>query len=610
MIGNIPVVSSYVGGDGNDVTLTVTNLPLRGGGSQLVSGNGGSALVPNDCSLLWLVVTNRSTSTVSNLHGALRSLTDGVVVTIPQSTFPNLAPNARGTNATPFQIRTEPAFPCGGAAQFELVLTASNAPPTAILYTLLGASGYHLDFDGRDDQVDAAPNTFSAVVNNFTIELWANPLGNRTQTKETNAGISGVSVPLRQFQRFAVFPDRGNLAYGVSHVGAGLSIGRNGISTYEQGTNHLPSRLVYSNAVSGWTHVALVYASRQPRLYVNGALVRSGSASLFPNVHPSGSLGGSIQGDYGNFQGQLDEVRIWNVALSQNQIQSNMTHSLTGAEAGLVTYFRCDEGSGSVLTDSAPASPNPNGTLANGAEFVLSDRGPFTVPGGPACDSGGGACESCLVVSGTFMTNTPTLSAPLDATGSPSLCSPARPCPGAFVLPLLVPFIQHTFANTSSTQACVTAQLRFDCPASPLSGLHAAAYLGTLDTNDPCLSYLGDSGGDGTAAFSFPVPAGSNVVILVTQRAIGFGCDNYTLELFGLPCPPPRLTIAAIPSPATAVVQWSSAYPDFHLQSANSLDGAGPFGFNNVNTPPVLVGGKFAVTNAVTGQRQFFRLAK
>ena len=195
-------------------------------------------------------------------------------------------------------------------------------------------------------------------------------------------------------------------------MGAGLSIGRNGISAYEQGTNHLPSRLVYSNAVSGWTHVALVYANRQPRLYVNGTLVRSGSASLFSSVHPSGSLGGSTQADYGNFQGQLDEVRIWNAALSQAQIQSNMTQRLTGAEAGLVTYFRCDEGGGSVLGDSASASPNPNGTLANGAEFVLTDRGPFTVPGGPACDSGGGACESCLVVSGAFTTNTPTLLTP------------------------------------------------------------------------------------------------------------------------------------------------------------------------------------------------------
>src|SRR5262249_48627697 len=155
------------------------------------------------------------------------------------------------------------------------------------------------------------------------------------------------------------------------------------------------------------------YASRQPRLYVNGELVRSGTASLFSSVHPSASLGGSVQASYGNFEGQLDEVRVWNVALSQAQIQSNMTHSLTGTEPGLITYFRCDEGGGGVLTDSASATPNPSGALANGVEFVLSDRGPFTSPDGPACDSGGGECESCFVASGIFTTNTPTLLSPL-----------------------------------------------------------------------------------------------------------------------------------------------------------------------------------------------------
>src|SRR6185369_7579262 len=59
-IGNVQVRTSYTSGDGNDVTLTVTNLPLQNGGTQLLSGNGGSALVPNDCSSLWLAVTNRS----------------------------------------------------------------------------------------------------------------------------------------------------------------------------------------------------------------------------------------------------------------------------------------------------------------------------------------------------------------------------------------------------------------------------------------------------------------------------------------------------------------------------------------------------------------------
>lgn len=606
-IGQIPVVASYVGGNGNDMTLTVTNLPLGGGGSQLFSGPRTNSLIPNDCSLLSLVITNRGGVTISNLHGTLRSLTAGVVVTISESSFPALVANARGTNATPFQIRTTSAFPCGGGAQFELVLTGSNIPPVAILYTLPGASGFHLDLDGIHDEVDVAANSFASVVNNFTIELWANPGGNRTQTAETNTGISGVSVPLHQNQRFAVFPDRGNIAYGLSHVGAGLSIGRNGISAYEQGTNHLPSRLVYSNAVSGWTHVALVYASRQPKLYVNGELVRSGSASLFPNVHPSASLGGSTQAAYGNFDGQLDEVRIWNTALSQTQIQSNMTRSLAGTEPGLVTYFRCDEGSGDVLTDSAAASPNPTGSLADGARFALSDRGPFTLADGPACDSGGGACESCLVVSGTFTTNTPTLLAPLSPDGSPSLCLPAKPCPGTFPLALPpTPFFQHTFANSSGTQLCVTAQLHFDCPAAPQGAMYAAAYLGSMDTNAPCANYLGDAGGDGTAAFSFLVPAGSNVVLVVTSWTPGIGCDDYSLELFGLPCPPPVLAISHEAEPQKVRVHWSTAYPEFHAQQVSTLPGS----FSDIQQPPAIVGGRYALTNITANSNQFYRLVK
>ena len=306
-----------------------------------------------------------------------------MVVTVAESVFPNLAPNARGTNVTPFRIRTIPGFSCGAGAEFELVLTASNAPPIALVYTFVGTPGYSLQLDGRDARVDIPANTFSGVVNNFTIELWANPTGTRNVSPETNAGISVLLA--RPNKRFAVFPDRGDRAYGgATHVRAGLSIGRNGISVFEHGTNrllgaiHLPSRLVYSNAVSGWTHVALVYVSRQPRLYVNGALVRSGAASIFSSVHPSGSLGGSIQGDFGNCEGQLDEVRIWSTALDQSQIQSNMTRRLTGTEPNLVTYFRCDEGGGILLADSAPASPNPSGTLMNGVAFVLADSAPIT----------------------------------------------------------------------------------------------------------------------------------------------------------------------------------------------------------------------------------------
>jgi hypothetical protein len=73
----------------------------------------------------------------------------------------------------------------------------------------------------------------------------------------------------------------------------------------------LPSPLVYSADIVGWTHVALVYSNKLPRLYLNGVLVHTGLPSTKGFVHPSASLGGSVQGlGYGNFRGQLDEVRI------------------------------------------------------------------------------------------------------------------------------------------------------------------------------------------------------------------------------------------------------------------------------------------------------------
>ena len=124
--------------DDDDRFVVEEDLPLRAGGFQLTAGQLGSALVPNDCSLLSLVVTNRILNNLIQLHGTLRSLTPGLVVTFAESDYPDLSPNGRATNRQPFQVRTEPWFPCGSNAVVELTLTASNASPLALLYTLNG----------------------------------------------------------------------------------------------------------------------------------------------------------------------------------------------------------------------------------------------------------------------------------------------------------------------------------------------------------------------------------------------------------------------------------------------------------------------------------------
>src|SRR5205085_2147675 len=101
---------------------------------------------------------------------------------------------------------------------------------------------------------------------------------------------------------------------GSSVSGAGVSIGTNGVSVFEQATGYLPALLVYDSPLFSWTHVAVVYSNRQPSLYLNGNLVKVGRRSL-KDSNPSTSLGEEGYG-YGYYAGLLDEISIYNRSLS------------------------------------------------------------------------------------------------------------------------------------------------------------------------------------------------------------------------------------------------------------------------------------------------------
>jgi len=240
---------------------------------------------------------------------------------------------------------------------------------------------------------------------------------------------------------------------------------------------------------------------------------------------------------------------------------------------------------------------------------------PFTLLGGTDCSNGGGACESCTVVSGTLTTNSPLWSQPLLASGEASICFPEKPCPGVDLSTNLPPvrYIQHSFTNMTDAELCVTAQLHFDCPTVPAGALHAAAYLGGGIPNSPCVNYLGDSGATTPSAyppFSFRVPAGSNFVVVVSTRTADIGCESYWVELFGLPCPPPRLDIARDVTPGNALLQWSTAYPEWRLQSVGDLGGKTLFVDGPEARSAAVSSGKFTVTNRTVFPAQFHRLSR
>ncbi|GEM_PF-3323081 len=196
------------------------------------------------------------------------------------------------------------------------------------------ASG--LSFDGVNDRVtlpDATP--LKQITNNFTLMFWAKPRATHEVDAENQTGTGGLSG-----QRFALAPQQGATVYGsADHAGAGISVGMNGVSVYEHSQNHAPALLVYAQPISGWTHIAVIYKDKQPRLYLNGKLVKTGLVSTKSFVHACpASLGGMTGGFY---RGQIDEVRIYNQALPEEDLArllADYQFSMAEAEYLLAAY--------------------------------------------------------------------------------------------------------------------------------------------------------------------------------------------------------------------------------------------------------------------------------
>ena len=76
----------------------------------------------------------------------------------------------------------------------------------------------------------------------------------------------------------------------------------------------------------------------------------------------------------------MDELRIWNVVRTADEIKNNMHRSLVGTETGLVAYYPFGEAAGSTTTDDA-STYNHIGTLSGAASIVASSTVPIGTEG-------------------------------------------------------------------------------------------------------------------------------------------------------------------------------------------------------------------------------------
>lgn len=119
------VAISYTGGSGNDVVLTLTQLPAAAGAAAVTAGNGDHLIDPSECNNLSLIITNASSQPMTGISGTLSSSTRGVMITQPYSSYPDLSAGAAGPNSAPFQLSTLPNFTCGTNVDLQLVIQSS-----------------------------------------------------------------------------------------------------------------------------------------------------------------------------------------------------------------------------------------------------------------------------------------------------------------------------------------------------------------------------------------------------------------------------------------------------------------------------------------------------
>ena len=114
-----------------------------------------------------------------------------------------------------------------------------------------------------------------------------------------------------------------------------------------------------------WTYVSVVYDSGSVIIYINGNQDASGTIPLsdLTHVQDVDLKIGSYWIDY--FPGFIDDVTIWEEALSQAQIQEYMNCSPNGNENGLIGYWDLNDGTGNTATDLT--SFGNNGNVYNGS---------------------------------------------------------------------------------------------------------------------------------------------------------------------------------------------------------------------------------------------------
>ena len=274
----------------------------------------------------------------------------------------------------------------GGTAVENVKITAESAS---------GASGFSGDFNGTSSYGDAL-NPTDLQTDSMTLTGFIRP--NNLNGKKVIASKLTGSIGWEFFLQNSVL----TLTTGSKTITA-------------------TSPFIVAN---NWVSVAASVSGDTVKLYANGVLLNiEASNQRSTNTTSNFLIGKSQSGNF--FKGQLDELRFYNRALSNDEIRKSFDVYINPSQNGLVGYWRFDEGFGNNAYDYSKTllTPNKNHASLVNVPFSASkpsaslltagaytnDRGSYFIPFIPFLGNGNNFIVTPAFGTHTFTPATTTL---------------------------------------------------------------------------------------------------------------------------------------------------------------------------------------------------------
>lgn len=447
-------------------------------------------------------VTYNSTTVSTTNHtdfGSVASRTFVITNSAGSSTLNIGATYLTGANASEFSVTVIPSSSLTGLSSTTLVVAftpTAGGPRNATVninsndcgkpifrFAIQGAAptASALTFDGVDDYIDASSNGIPTGNGDFTYEFWV-------RVKSAQTGHRWIT------------------SLGVSTSGSLVTVGYDGSNNNHIRVHHFGPDLMASTASitpNVWTHVAVNYrgATFVSDVFINGTYVESlnfGTPLTIP-VNPTFQIGTYASNNSYNPNMDLDELRVWNRALCQQEIQNNMNCEIATTASGLVANYHFNQGAVGVDNTAVPTLTDASGSANTGTLSSFSFTGTASNWSGPGAVNSGSSCsvylnpEINLVGNGQTITDGDITPSTTDNTNFGAVCA------NTVIIKTFT--IQNTGTGTLSVGSIT------------MSGADAASF--TISAISP----------------ASPVSAGGSATFAVTFTPTSTGVKNATINI-------------------------------------------------------------------------------